>query len=149
MHDCLRTVVPFWVLVYKRVRSLWFNIQILQMTSNFITDITSFDCLQRRCELTDFLCRLELRLRLSTMYSEYISFWGLAGSSRCCSLDSASTCWNPSSSVGLVGRSVRMSHTRRDNTCAFVCGMWCCNKDNVGNETVGKNELEFSIFVSI
>lgn len=95
--------------------------------------------------LTDLRCIFRLWLRLSTIYSEYMSFCGLAGSKSCCSLLSQSSRWKPSSRVGLVGRSVSMSHTRRDNTCAFVCGIWCCRSSNI-NYLVCKNKKLYTTY---
>jgi hypothetical protein len=55
------------------------------------------------------------------MYNEYISFCGLAGSrsvSRQFSLDEPSA-WKPFNRVGLVGKSVRISHTLLESTWAL------------------------------
>ena len=87
------------------------------------------------CKLTEhtedlfFLTEALGRLRDSTIYKEYISFCGLAGSRSCCNemFSEFSSCWKPCSRIGLVGRRVRISHTRRDKTWALVWGIWCWN----------------------
>ena len=119
----------FWTAHFQ-----WFQLkQTLRIKDQYLfRALNTSVCLRKLTEHTEDLFFLTValgRLRDSTIYREYISFWGLAGSRSCCSemFSEFSSCWKPCSRIGLVGRRVRISHTRRDKTWALVWGIWSWN----------------------